>query len=308
MNFQLIRKQIETHGRLSYEIFRKCQKLGFLYLYHKYIVYKRRKAGVYGDAFLNFFKQNEDMFNKVYSLLEDEKSRQVYKNIVKFRYTGDIKLINDVKTMPAYFVHEIMHIAEHEVFVDGGAYLGETSLDFVDWYKKETKRQIRHMSNVTPPEYHIYLWEPDITNRSLIDRNLKGIENYTILPYGMWDKHEKILFTSTLGGDDSRIQDNVILPVNGETNSIETESVDNLLIDKSVTFIKMDIEGAEIKALYGAKKTICQQKPKLAISIYHQYDHLYRIPLLIKEWVPDYKIYIRHHSDLHVDTIMYAIP
>jgi hypothetical protein len=69
----------------------------------------------------------------------------------------------------------------------------------------------------------------------------------------------------------------------------------------------MDLEGAEVDALYGAKNTIIKNKPKLAISIYHTDEHLYQIPLLIHDWVPEYTLYIRHHSDYTPDTVLYAV-
>ena len=68
----------------------------------------------------------------------------------------------------------------------------------------------------------------------------------------------------------------------------------------------MDIEGAEIEALKGAEKTIKRCKPKLAICIYHEYEHLYKIPMMIKEMVPEYKLYMRHHSDTSSETVIYA--
>jgi FkbM family methyltransferase len=85
-------------------------------------------------------------------------------------------------------------------------------------------------------------------------------------------------------------------------------SLDKILDGEKVTFIKMDIEGAEMDALRGAKKTINNFKPKLAICIYHSTEDLWRIPLYIKKIVPDYKIYIRHHTNLLYETVCYAIP
>lgn len=294
MNFQSIRKKIESHSRFSYNLLRLVQKAHFLYPYHRILVKKRRKSGIYGQQFADFYNEHRDRFKKVYDMLADDKSKLTYKNVLKFRQTGNIKLIDEVKVIPAYFV-DILPKYKHEIFVDGGAYLGESTLDFIKWFG--------NMGG-----YFVYLWEPDKPNIKLLKRNLIKTNNYEIIPYGMWSKHETLSFTSTSGGDDSRINDKSILTANGKTVKIEVESIDNLLYDKGVTFIKMDVEGAEIKALEGARKIICEQKPKLAISIYHKFDHYYKIPLMIKEWVPEYRIYMRHHSDLHVDTIMYAIP
>ena len=69
----------------------------------------------------------------------------------------------------------------------------------------------------------------------------------------------------------------------------------------------MDIEGAELNALRGSKEIIKSQKPKLAISVYHDFKHLWEVPLYIKKLVPDYKIYFRHHTNLEYETVCYAI-
>ena len=74
-----------------------------------------------------------------------------------------------------------------------------------------------------------------------------------------------------------------------------------------VTFIKMDVEGAELESLKGAEKTIRRDKPKLAICIYHKPEDMWTIPLYIKELVPEYKLYIRHHSSGVCETVLYAV-
>jgi len=68
----------------------------------------------------------------------------------------------------------------------------------------------------------------------------------------------------------------------------------------------MDIEGAEYNALLGTQNIIKQYKPKLEICIYHRNEHFYNIPLLLKKWVPEYKMFIGHHSDCWSDTVLYC--
>lgn len=70
---------------------------------------------------------------------------------------------------------------------------------------------------------------------------------------------------------------------------------------------KMDIEGAEQKALEGAKNIIRAYRPKLAISIYHKADDFYKIPLCIHELVPEYQFYVRHYICFYADTVLYAV-
>lgn len=88
---------------------------------------------------------------------------------------------------------------------------------------------------------------------------------------------------------------------------IETIALDEFIQDERVTFIKMDIEGAELDALRGAVHIIKTQKPKLAISVYHRWDDIFTIPKLILEIRPDYKLYIRHYSLLANETVLYAL-
>lgn len=88
---------------------------------------------------------------------------------------------------------------------------------------------------------------------------------------------------------------------------VEVSNLDDDLECKNVSFIKMDIEGAEQKALIGSEKLIGQNRPKLAICIYHNCEDMTDIILYIHKLVPEYKIYVRHHSLLATETVMYAV-
>jgi len=70
--------------------------------------------------------------------------------------------------------------------------------------------------------------------------------------------------------------------------------------------IKMDIEGAEINALKGAKHIIQYTMPDLAICVYHKISDLWRIPNMLKQWVPEYKFYMRNHKERTLETVLYA--
>ena len=88
-----------------------------------------------------------------------------------------------------------------------------------------------------------------------------------------------------------------------------TEKIDICKIDteaSDATFIKMDIEGAELKALMGAKETIVKNKPKLAISIYHKPEDIIEIPKYLKTLVPEYKFYLRQYTMSYLECVLYA--
>lgn len=84
-------------------------------------------------------------------------------------------------------------------------------------------------------------------------------------------------------------------------------TVDDALCGIDVTYIKMDIEGAELNALIGAENTIIKCKPKLAICVYHKTSDFWKIPQYIKSLNSEYKLYLRHHSNKNCwGTVLYA--
>ena len=127
---------------------------------------------------------------------------------------------------------------------------------------------------------------------------MKG-NKFEIEPYAMWEDKGKIAFESQGPTGAGHIS-------NACNNYVEADSIDNVHYNDRITLIKMDIEGAEMNALRGAVYTIQNQKPRLAICIYHKPQDLYEIPIYIKSLVPEYRLYVRHHADLFAETVLYA--
>ena len=114
----------------------------------------------------------------------------------------------------------------------------------------------------------------------------------------MWDKATVLKFRMN-GTSDSTISDD------GDVE-ISVDTIDNMC-DLRPTFVKMDIEGAEYKALCGAEKTIIKNKPKQAISVYHKPEDIIELPKLLLKYNPDYKFWIRHYSFGENETVLYAL-
>jgi len=92
-------------------------------------------------------------------------------------------------------------------------------------------------------------------------------------------------------------------------NSVQISRIDTLFEKNSkIDLIKLDIEGYEFEALMGAKNLIQQQKPMLAISIYHRKEDIIEIPILLKSLTPEYTLYLESYSSSSIDTVLYAIP
>ena len=90
--------------------------------------------------------------------------------------------------------------------------------------------------------------------------------------------------------------------------SVQALALDDLLEYKQASFIKMDIEGAEIDALTGAQRTLARDRPILAISAYHRASDLWTIPRLIKSMAPEYDLHLRRYAEDCWELICYAIP
>jgi hypothetical protein len=70
----------------------------------------------------------------------------------------------------------------------------------------------------------------------------------------------------------------------------------------------MDIEGAEPDALAGARRTITEHRPTLAICVYHVQDHLWTLPLAVADLVEDYRFVLRRYLSDCWEVVLYAIP
>lgn len=188
--------------------------------------------------------------------------------------------------MDQYFDKDIIKLGDNEMFLDCGAADGFNTEMFLKLSGKNAGA---------------FLFEPLAENLTDLKRFSK-IPGVNIIPHGVWDKTCKLTFINT----DDRYCGKFCEDDNGiEWVTSIDEKVYNV-VDK-VTFIKMDIEGAELKALQGAKNTILRDRPRLAISIYHKPEDIYEIPLFIKSLVPEYKFYIRHYSNFQPETILYAV-
>jgi FkbM family methyltransferase len=235
-----------------------------------------------------FIETYYSMLEKLYYRLEDTFSREIMLAFIESKRTlcPDALYKLNVKDEKQYFP-SFLQLKENEVFVDCGAYDGDTALTF---------DQIIH--NYTIGGSKIYAFECDKANVKKLWKNTAHLENIKIIEKGCWSE-KGTLFFSNEGTTGSLISDKGQL-------EIEVDSIDNAVQDE-VSFIKMDIEGAELEALKGAKNTISKYKPKLAISVYHKQEDLITIPQYILQLNDNYKLYLRHYGEISIETILYAI-
>lgn len=174
-----------------------------------------------------------------------------------------------------------------EIFLDAGALDGMSTVDFYHWSKGEG---------------FSYLFEPDPANIIKCQQTLEDCHlEHKLIPKGVWSSETELRFMAGgHAGSSIDPEGNIIIPVT---------AIDQEIGNQEVTFIKMDVEGAEREALIGAERTIRQYHPKLAICVYHKPEDIWELPELILQYNPAYRLYLRHYFMTHTgDTILYAIP
>lgn len=188
-----------------------------------------------------------------------------------------------------YFDLEEMPIdINGDIFVDAGCYDAKTSKEFWKWNKGRARK--------------IYAFEPDIRNWKICEDNLKAIDcDYELFQKATWDKEEWISFEEVPEG---RYASKIVSSGN---KKVQADTIDNCLNGREVTYIKLDVEGSELKTLKGAINTIKKYKPKMAISIYHKPEDIIEIPKFLEELEMTYHYYIRHYQTRMQESILYAI-
>ncbi len=248
----------------------------------------------------DFFTHNDERINAICNELADEKSRNVFKSMIHFRMYMDYTKHPGME-LPQYFDSNIISCNENEVFVDVGGYDGLTSVDFINYTHGKFKS--------------IVIFEPDVNCIDMIKSN-SVLQDYCdstiIIPKGAWSKETTLQFAQSSDSASKIIDTDVNINGKATSNNVEVVSVPVTAIDNTpecagATFIKMDIEGAEWEALHGAKETITCNKPKLAICIYHSDDDMLRLIEYVLALVPEYKVYIRHHSTGVIETVAYFV-
>jgi len=238
---------------------------------------------------------------KFYHLLKDEKSKKILDMIIAFRETLDMKYYvvpDDSSTQYLPSDIPIFQSINTLNLIDCGAFVGDTVHSFISLTQQHNIK-VDTIISFEADSKNIEKLNQEIQHQ----KKLAPSTNFIVYPAGVWSKN-KFLHFSNDGDSASKI-----LGVANETTiSIPVFSLDSTVKNMNINYIKMDIEGAELKALEGAKEIIRQQSPILAICLYHHPSHLWKIPLLINKMNPNYDMYIRVYGHLGLETVLYCVP
>ena len=238
----------------------------------------------------NFFNKYKNELESVYNLLVDTESKEIFASRIKSIITGNIGYIK--QSDYAQYFHPETPFLPGDVVLDGGV-SGNIHVE-------------EEFSKLVGEQGHIYSFEPEPACYFEAAEKVAKIKNITLLPLGMWDKCETVTFTSEGAG--SHVVES---QENASFVTCHMTTIDTIVSQydiKKVDMIKLDVEGSEEKALLGGIKTIVKHKPKLLISLYHNINDIFELPLFVNRLNLDYKFYMGHHRPSLQETVLYALP
>lgn len=244
---------------------------------------------------------NLELFERVCALLDDA-SKEVFTGVLLCRMTGDIRGLEQYYTPNQYFCLPSFSWLQNRdgVFVDCGAFVGDT-VECIVKYSMTIFREI-------------CAFEPTARAFQALKKRGAFLTDMWALSEGQLVYEQKAvgakpgLLTFRENTDDlSTTSLSSSLSTAGHT--VEVTTLDEYFAQRdaqNVVFIKADIEGSEWDMLHGAAETIRRCKPLMAICLYHNIYDFFRIPLYLKELVPEYRFHIRHHSSRDEETVLYC--
>ena len=239
---------------------------------------------VVGDELMDdaYIEANRADIQRAYDLLSDDRSREVFKGVLDFYYTGRLRYLDDIESDKDEVFTDILRLHD-ERYLDLGAYRGDTVDEFLryaDGYRSITAV------------------EPNPKNYSKLCTHIEGMANIVAINAGIADR-EGVMRISKKSGR---------MPTLGDSDGVEIPVATVDSIGGEPTYIKVDIEGMESAMLKGAEQTLKTLKPKLDLAAYHRTGDFFSLVLQLNEINPDYRIYLRKHPYIPCwDLNIYAV-
>jgi FkbM family methyltransferase len=218
--------------------------------------------------------------------LADNISRIVLESIVEYRKTFELLPLSRIcdKVNRQWFAKELFVPSSKHVFVDGGSFDGDTAERFI------------RVNGNSYEAIHLFEVDPWIAQKA--KTRLEKYERVHVHNVALSSKGEAS-FLSRTGLTDGHL-------VAADGVPVESDSLDNVVKDP-ITFLKLDVEGAEEGAIAGAVGHIAQDSPMLAIAAYHRAQDIWSVPGQIIGINPDYSFFLRHYTQVGYETVIYGL-
>ena len=246
------------------------------------------KAPDFVESFKIEYDENSDFHRNFYSSLYDNESKKTFLNFIRYRYHFDVSAMNEYQVRIAEQYFEDFINLNGNAVVDGGGFDGDTAEEIAKRF---------------PSFGQIHFFEPSTVNMAKAKLRLQHVERVKFYECALSDASGSLAFDPDAGSASQVISDA------GKVVKVPCHRLDDIIAGQ-IDFIKLDLEGWELKALQGGKFVISRDRPKLAIAIYHAAEDLREIVT----WVLNIygagrvKFYLRHYTQGWSETILYCIP
>jgi FkbM family methyltransferase len=287
------------------------KKLGFKKIYtlnQIYQKYPKVKEAIFKQIFKNIDKKlskisiPKEIKQQLIALFEDEKSKKIIEGLIKFLETLDINyyppISEDVMYFPD-FIRDYFKNFKEIYFLDIGGYKGDTIGIFLNLFPKSQK--------------FIIAVEPVLEFLEDINEVVNFFKGKTpfqliVIPSALYDKNVIVPFeiqgvaSKVIEAEDKR-------KISSAFRTVPAVRLDDILHNIPVNYVKIDVEGADDKVLRGMERIIHENKPLLAVCIYHKPEHLWEIPFYIKKTFPFYKkFFVDCYAGGYAEIVLYCIP
>ena len=240
--------------------------------------------------FVNKGSFQSDYHSLVKLFSNDEMSIEIINKRLMTLITGDLNYNNSIPlTFPQYFSKNYYESSNlnQGAYIDVGAFNGDTIFDYIKYFGQQNRK--------------ILAFEPDENNFKQLSEVVKSsnLKNIELFKAAVGACSGKISFSQN-GNMGSHIVDK-----DNSSDLVDVFSLSDFIKEKP-SFIKMDIEGAELDALKGAEDLIKLFRPNLAICLYHKPFDLFEIPTYLHKIVPEYKFKLRQHKRAFSELVLYA--
>lgn len=236
-----------------------------------------------------YFSSSKERLERVQSLLWDERSRGIFLDAVNFRLSGKMQYLRNggdhVEELREVFAGQKIR-----TILDGGAFKGDSAADFIE---------------ALAPEKIIAV-EADARTHGKLTAYAEGVTNCAVVPVNaaLWDENGEMTYVSSAsrgsaeGGRNRRAKEVTVL----------CRTIDHIAGNEPVDFIKLDVEGAEARALQGGERTILRDKPNLALSLYHRTDDIMELTERAHALLPHHRLILRRADCIPFwDLTLYAV-
>ena len=230
--------------------------------------------------------QQSNEIAHAFDILDDELSRAAFVAQIQLRLLADFDCCGVPCPDEQYFPG-LFSLNPDECFIDCGAYTGDT---------------IRALLSLTDGRFRkviAFEADPAVMPDLLAFRN--GTDSRVVIHNAAVAAHNGVVHFSGdgIGGGCIAFSSGIEVPC---------VRLDDILADETVSYIKMDIEGAELQALEGAHRVIWRDRPLLAVCGYHKPDHLWQVPVSLQSLAPDSALFLRAHCVDGLDSVYYSVP